>query len=389
MKPDWYKIRTSFWSRPDPVFASAGRSGEVLMAKIRLGLAALILAIPTIDSFVFPMDPKESLVGFGLAIGTFLFAGAAYFLVSRELNPQWLSFVSSGLDVSLVSAALAAFLVLNQPHTAVNSKVIFEGYFLAIGSSSLRYDRRVCLVAGFLALSEYFAIVFYAAHKWDLNSPAFAPFPYGMFGWVNQISRMILMLVACLLSVAIVGRAQRLLRLATIDALTSLFNRGYVDDRFAIELSRARRHEQPLTVAMIDVDRFKLFNDTHGHAAGDFALRTIAAVLRQFLRQSDTVGRYGGEEFVIIMPETDLATAQLKLDVLRETIAGTPIPLREQNRTVSVTFSAGLAGFPHDGIDQAELLATADERLFQAKRGGRNRVVASADLVPAEPVPAA
>ena len=359
------------------------------MAKIRLGLAVLILAIPTIDSFVFPMDPKESLVGFGLAIGTFLFAGAAYFLVSRELNPQWLSFVSSGLDVSLVSAALAAFLVLNQPHTAVNSKVIFEGYFLAIGSSSLRYDRRVCLVAGFLALSEYFAIVFYAAHKWDLNSPAFAPFPYGMFGWVNQISRMILMLVACLLSVAIVGRAQRLLRLATIDALTSLFNRGYVDDRFAIELSRARRHEQPLTVAMIDVDRFKLFNDTHGHAAGDFALRTIAAVLRQFLRQSDTVGRYGGEEFVIIMPETDLATAQLKLDVLRETIAGTPIPLREQNRTVSVTFSAGLAGFPHDGIDQAELLATADERLFQAKRGGRNRVVASADLVPAEPVPAA
>jgi two-component system, cell cycle response regulator len=336
------------------------------------------------DNLVFPMDPKESLVGFGLAIGTFLLAGTAYFLVSRELNPPWLGFVSSGLDVSLVSAALAAFLVLTEPHTAVNSKVVFEGYFLAIGSSSLRYDRRVCVTAGFLALTEYFAIVAYAAHKWDLNSPAFAPFPYGMFGWVNQISRLILMLVACALSVAVVGRAQRLLRLATIDALTSLFNRGYVDDRCAIELSRARRHKEPLAIAMIDVDRFKLFNDTHGHAAGDLALKTIARVLRQSLRQSDTVGRYGGEEFVVIMPETDVAMAQRKLDSLRQAIADTLISLAH-GRTVGVTFSAGVAGFPLDGEDQAELLATADERLFLAKRNGRNRVVASPDLVPAEP----
>jgi diguanylate cyclase (GGDEF)-like protein len=169
-----------------------------------------------------------------------------------------------------------------------------------------------------------------------------------------------------------------------VDSLTSLFNRGYVDDRFAIELSRAQRHNQPLAIAMIDVDRFKLFNDTHGHAAGDFALRTIAGVLRQSLRQSDTVGRYGGEEFVVIMPETDLATAQRKLDFLRQAIAETPIQLPTYNKTVRVTFSAGLAGLPHDGADQAELLATADERLFQAKRTGRNRVVASPDLVPAE-----
>jgi len=386
MKLDWNKT-LPLWSTPDPVLASAGRSGELLMAKIRLGLAVLILAIPTIDSFVFVMDHKEALVGFGLAIGTFIFAAGAYFLVSRELNPPWLSFVSSGLDVSLVSAALAAFLVLNQPHTAVNSKVVFEGYFLAIGASSLRYDRRVCLIAGFLAIGEYFAIVAYAASHWDLNSPSFAPFPYGMFGWVNQISRLILMVVACLLSVAIVGRAQRLLRLATVDALTSLCNRGYVDDRFAIELSRARRHNQSLAIAMIDVDRFKLFNDTHGHAAGDFALRTIAAVLRQSLRQSDIVGRYGGEEFVVIMPETDIAVAQRKIDALREAIVNAPIALPGRDRTVNVTFSAGVAALPNDGLDAADLLAAADERLFLAKRSGRNRVVSSPLPVPvlAEP----
>jgi two-component system cell cycle response regulator len=386
MKPDWHENLSSFWSRPDPVLAAAGKSGELLMAKIRLSLAVVLLLIPVLNGFV-PMDPKESLVGFSLTVGTFLFAATAYFLVSREINPSWLSFASSSLDVTLVSSALVAFLVLNQPHTAVNSKVVFEGYFLAIGSTSLRYDQRVCVTAGLLAIGEYFAIVYYAANKWDLNSGMYAPFPYGMFSWTNQISRLIVMFVACALSVAIVSRAQRLLRMATVDSLTSLFNRGYVDDRFAIELSRAQRHGQPLAIAMIDVDRFKLFNDTHGHAAGDFALRTIAVVLRQFLRQSDTVGRYGGEEFVVIMPETDIAMAQLKLDALRQTIANTPIPLRAQDRTVSVTFSAGIAGFPGDGADQAELLATADERLFQAKRTGRNRVVAISGSVPAEAAP--
>ena len=385
MKPDWKKIRTSLWSRPDPVLAAARKSGELLIAKIRLSLAVFLLLIPFVDSFLPGLDRKESLVGLSLTTGTFVLSACAYFFVTREFNPSWLSFASSALDVTLVSASLAAFLVLNEPHTAVNSKVVFEGYFLAIGSTSFRYDQRVCVTAGLLAIGEYFAIVAYAASHWDLNNPSYAPFPYGMFGWANEISRLMLMGVACVISVAIVSRAQHLLRLATVDALTSLFNRGYVDDRFAIELSRAHRHGQPLTVAMIDVDRFKLFNDTHGHAAGDFALRTISAVLKQFLRQSDTVGRYGGEEFVIIMPETDLATAQHKLDILRQTIASTPIPLRDQKRTVNVTFSAGLAGFPRDGMDQAELLATADERLFQAKRGGRNRVVASPDPVPAEP----
>jgi two-component system, cell cycle response regulator len=379
MKLRWRKALEGFWSRPDPVLASAGRSGEVLMAKIRLALAVLILVIPTIDRLFFTLDRKEASVGFGLAVGTFLFAAAAYLLVSREINPRWLSFVSSSMDVSLVSAALAAFLVLNQPHTAVNSKVVFEGYFLAIGSSSLRYDRRVCVTAGFLALSEYLAIVAYADRHWDLNSPAFAPFSYGMFDWASQISRLILMSVACLLSIAVVARAQRLLRLATIDSLTSLSNRGYVDDRLAIDLSHALRHNQPLSIAMIDVDRFKPFNDTHGHAAGDFALRTIANLLRQSFRQSDTVGRYGGEEFVVIMPQTGLAAAQRKIDSVRQKIAETPIAL-PHGRVVYVTFSAGLSGMPQDGTDQAELLATADERLFQAKRTGRNRVLASAEI---------
>ena len=371
----------SLWSRPDPVLAEAGVAGELLVAKIRLFLATILLLIPVIDSIFFPVDPKEGIVGLSLVSGTFFLSVAVYLLISREYNPGWLKFVSSSFDVTLISSALALFLFLNEPHTAVNSKVVFEGYFLAIGSTSLRYDKRVCITAGLLALGEYFAIVYIAATHWDLNSPIYSPFPYGEFSWSAQIARLIMMLIASALSLSLVSRSQKLLQLATSDHLTGLFNRGYVDDRLAIELSRARRHRKLLTIAVIDADRFKSLNDEHGHTAGDFVLRKIGEIFRDSCRQSDTVGRYGGEEFVVILPETDLESAQRKLESLRELVAGTPIEVSPRREKVQVTISAGLACFPQDGEDAAELFALADQRMFRAKREGRNRIVAGREVV--------
>lgn len=371
----------SLWSRPDPVLAGAGVAGELLVAKVRLSLATLLLLIPVINSLFFPVEPKEGLIGISLVSGTFFLSLTVYYLISREYNPSWLSFASSSFDVTLVSSALAIFLLVNEPHTAVNSKVVFEGYFLAIASTSLRYDKRVCITAGLLAFSEYFAIVYAAATHWDLNNAIYSPYPYGLFSWSAQISRLIMMLTASALSLALVSRSQKLLRMATSDPLTGLFNRGYVDDRFAIELSRARRHHRQLALAVVDVDRFKLLNDTHGHSAGDAVLRSIGAIFRHSFRQSDTVGRYGGEEFVVILPEMNLEDARRKLESLRQLVANTPIALNSQGEMVAVTISAGLAGLPEDGADAAELFALADERLFQAKRDGRNRVVASPEPV--------
>jgi two-component system, cell cycle response regulator len=154
-----------------------------------------------------------------------------------------------------------------------------------------------------------------------------------------------------------------------------------VDDRLAIELSRARRYGKQLSIAVIDADRFKSLNDTHGHSAGDLVLRTIGSILRESFRQSDTAGRYGGEEFVVILPETDMEAAQRKVERLREQVASTPIALATRGEKIQMTVSAGLANFPQDGADAAELFALADERMFQAKREGRNRVVASAEVV--------
>jgi diguanylate cyclase (GGDEF)-like protein len=371
----------SLWSRPDPVLAEAGVAGELLVAKIRLCLATLLLFIPLINSIFFPVDPKESLVGLSLTSATFLLSLLAYLMISREYNPSWLSFVSSAFDVSLVSSGLVLFLVMNEPHTAVNSKVVFEGYFLAIGSTSLRYDKRVCISAGLLAFGEYLTIVFFTAHHWDLNSPAYSPYAYGLFSWSAQISRLIMMLTASALSMALVFRSQKLLQLATSDPLTGLFNRGYVDDRFATELGRARRYGTLLSIAVIDADHFKALNDAHGHLSGDLVLRKISDILRDSFRQSDTVGRYGGEEFVAILPETSIDAAQQKLEALRELVASTPIALAKRGVKVQVTISAGLASFPRDGEVAGELFALADERMFQAKKEGRNRVVAGPEVL--------
>src|SRR5262249_54315501 len=146
------------------------------------------------------------------------------------------------------------------------------------------------------------------------------------------------------------------------------------------ELSRALRYSKPLTIAVIDADHFKALNDTHGHAAGDMVLKKLAAMLRSSFRQSDTAGRYGGEEFVVILPETDIESARRKVESLREAIANTRIKLRGREQSLRVTISAGLASYPEDGADVAELFATADERMFEAKHEGRNRVVAGSEV---------
>jgi two-component system cell cycle response regulator len=366
----------SLWTRPDPVLAEAGIAGEMFVAKIRVGLAAVLLLIPLINALFFPSESKENLIGLGLTAGVFFLSVVVYWLIAREYNPWWLSFASSSFDVTLVSIALALFFFLNQPHTAVNSKVIFEGYFLALSGTSLRYDKRVCIIAGLLALGEYIAIVFFAAHHWDLNSATYAPYAYGMFSWSAQISRFIILLTASVLSLSLVARSQKLLKLATTDTLTGLFNRGQVDERFAIELGRARRYGKPLTVAMIDLDHFKALNDAHGHIAGDIVLRTIGSILRNSFRESDTAGRYGGEEFMVILPETGMDAAEQKLESLRKLVASTPFALSPRSEQAHVTISVGLASFPQDGESAGDLFACADERMFEAKRDGRNRVVA-------------
>lgn len=168
-------------------------------------------------------------------------------------------------------------------------------------------------------------------------------------------------------------RAQRELeRLARIDTLTGLFNRQYLMTRLAAEVARAARYPHPLCLMIIDLDHFKAVNDTYGHLAGDQVLTAAASVLAGSLRATDFTGRYGGEEFCVVLPETSADEAALVAERIRATLANTPVTL-QGGASVRVTCSIGLAEAQAPDIDA--LVACADAALYEAKRRGRNRVV--------------
>jgi two-component system, cell cycle response regulator len=277
--------------------------------------------------------------------------------------------------VSLVSIGLAAFLLMNEPITTVNSRLLFEVYFVAIGATALRYDARISLAAGIAAMAQYVVLVIVAHTLWDLNGPGIDLHRYGSFDWATQISRLVLLGVATLLAAAIVLRSQRLRRQSRSDRLTGLPNRSYFDERVLAELSRARRYHEPVALAMIDIDHFKQFNDRWGHAAGDAALRQVARAILASIRQSDLVVRYGGEEFVALFPGMDGHAAMDRVEEIRRAVEALPLPIPRRAELARVTISIGLASYGFDGTQAEDLLDRADARLFEAKEGGRNRVV--------------
>ena len=159
---------------------------------------------------------------------------------------------------------------------------------------------------------------------------------------------------------------------ALCDPLTGLYNRRYLDDFFARELSRAQRQHSPLALALIDLDHFKWLNDQHGHLVGDDVLKSVAQHLRNSLRSSDAVFRIGGEEFLLILPGAHADEARCRLEALCHELATTSLPSRGGDQVV--TLSAGVAIWPDQGNSLDELLHAADLALYQAKREGRNRV---------------
>jgi two-component system cell cycle response regulator len=156
------------WARPDPALAAAGVEGEFVVARVRLFAMALLLIAPTWNITHYPDVPIYR-TGFAVTLAASAAALALFLALRRGRWKPWIGFASSAFDVSMVSLALLTFLVVGSPLVALNSKVTFEIYFLAIVASSLRYDARVCLVAGALAVSQYGALWTFAASRYDLN----------------------------------------------------------------------------------------------------------------------------------------------------------------------------------------------------------------------------
>lgn len=365
--------RDLFSGSGDPALTTAGHQGELLVARVRFWTFVAVVCSPLITLVQAP-NRRENAIALGVTTAGLGLAWVILRMLVRGHTLRNVAFLTTILDVSLVSLTQALYLFDGLPSVAVNSRTTFLAYFVAIACTCLRWDPRLCLISGGLAVTQYAGIVLGASATW--NPLASDVLSHGEFSAGQQAGRLVFLVAFTILCLAIIQQSRRLRFGSTHDTLTRLMNRAYFEERLADELSRAARHEIPVCVALIDIDHFKAVNDSQGHAAGDAALRVVAGVLRRSLRRSDLIARWGGEEFAIAFPETRLAEAFGKLEQLRLDIASHTIVLSTGGE-LRLTISGGLAASRLDGTTFRELLDAADMRLLEAKRAGRNRVHAA------------
>lgn len=267
------------------------------------------------------------------------------------------------------------FLLLNQTTGQM-------GPFLAIGMlpvalGALLRARKGGLTAWFLVIAGmtfndgYSYYVRHASVQWELV-------PFGMIsplilalivGYLRNISNR-LKTAYQELSIA----HTTIQKQALTDALTGLPNHRAVMDQLNKEIERTQRYDRPLSLLFFDADRFKHVNDTYGHAVGDAVLCQMSERVGNALRGGDTLGRFGGEEFVVLLPETDADEASIIAERIRSTVAAEPIATAEVVGGIAMTVSIGLSTYQVDGVTEQELLSQADEAMYVAKRLGRNQV---------------
>jgi len=160
---------------------------------------------------------------------------------------------------------------------------------------------------------------------------------------------------------------------AVHDSLTGLYNHQFLNEFLDIEINRSKRKKLSIGIIMLDIDLFKDFNDTYGHECGDEILESLGDILNGIIRSSDIACRYGGEEFIILMPETTLDGAEIVAEMLRTAIKKIVIQ-REGKAIKNITVSLGVASYPQNGLSRQEVMEAVDKALYRAKQEGRDRV---------------
>ena len=164
------------------------------------------------------------------------------------------------------------------------------------------------------------------------------------------------------------------------DEKTNLYNYRHFKEHLIIDIERARRHGDKVSLAMIDIDHFKNYNDANGHIAGDHALKSIADLIISQCRISDVPARFGGDEFAVLLPDTDAVTVKDVAERFRKVISDAQFPDKQQNLAGRLTVSIGIATFPCDAPDRETLINNADRALYMAKSAGRNAIVTFASM---------
>jgi diguanylate cyclase (GGDEF)-like protein len=364
--PDTEWVRRAFASlvgqigpETDQLILRARASGERWVAGVRLFLVAGVSVL------VLAVSPGQRWTGLTLLLAAGLLHALLLAWLAFRVGEPWVPWLSCAADVALTTAALLFVLRHGGTGAAMHSRSLYELYFLVIMSAGLRYDWRLCVWTAGLCILAHALLLWVAAGPLALEVPLSA---------ASQAVHFVLLALGGVIMAAVAQRAKRLRLMVGVDHLTGLSQRAPFVERIDEELARARRRGSPLSVAILDLDGFKAFNDTFGHPAGDKALQLVATRLRSSVRKSDLVARFGGEEFVVAFPETEVEQARQRVEHIRTELAEVTIPIgREQKK---VTISAGVGSWPADGETFDAVLERADTRLFEAKRRGRNRVVA-------------
>ena len=361
----------SLLGRPDEILQIQGAGGELLVARIRALLSALVLILPLANA-IGGAKVTETLIGLGAAVITNIVAQVWLALAHNPRRHRWLPFATSTWDVTATTGVLA-LLAVGDRAAGLNSMVVWAFYLIAIALTALRHDGRLTLYVSVLALVEYglFAwVVLGTAEPEQLVSV-----DYGIASGATQVERLVLLLLMGLLTLAIVQRMQRLVELSGRDVLTGLPNRLWLLQRMPAIFEEAREEGGSLCLALLDLDHFRRINDEIGHRDGDRALRHTATLLGETLAPGERMVRLGGQEFVLLL-RVPLGSAWERVDRLRRAPADRPFVPEYGRDPQRIGFSAGIAAWPQDGSDLSALLHTADRRLRQAKRDGGNRVVA-------------
>ncbi len=366
------EILAALLSRPDEIMLGVGASGELLVAQLRVVIAGALLLLPLANALAGG-SIEETLIGLGAAVLINAFALVWLTLARHPRRYRWLSLASSAFDVTATSLVLLV-LAINHLPAGLNSLIVWCGYLLAIMLTALRSDGRITVFAGALALLQYgllvFALMMSAASPEQLISS-----DYGAVTASTQVQRLLLLVIITLVTAMLVYRMQKLVEMSGTDGLTRLPNRSWLLHRMPRLFDAARIDGGTLTLALIDLDHFKRINDEIGHRAGDRALRHVVEMLQQMAEPGEWLVRLGGEEFVMVLRKP-IGTAWERVDMIRRLVAERPFEPERNADPIRLTFSAGLASYPHDGADLSRLLHRANDRLQQAKREGRNRVIA-------------
>ena len=365
-------VMAALLARPDEIMLEIGAGGELMVARLRVVIAALLLVLP-LANVLGGGSVKDTLIGLGGALIVNIFAHLWLALARRRRLFRWLPFASSAFDVTATTVLL---MVLGANHlpAGLNNLAAWCGYVVAIVLTAPRSDGRIALFAGALAIAQYSLLVLVVMATADSPEQLISS-DYGAITLGGQAQRVLLLMVFTLITAMVVYRMQRLVEMSGTDGLTRLPNRTWLMYRVPRLFDSVRHDGDSLTLALIDLDHFKRINDTHGHHAGDRALRHVVSALRELSEPGEWLVRIGGAEFVLLMRKP-IGTAWERVDAIRRGLGERPFEPERGADSVALSFSAGLAGFPHEGTDLSRLLRRADGRLQQAKLQGRNRVIA-------------